>query len=232
MTRLIAFGAAALALAAGAAVWLGSAPTSPQGDAPFGAVNAQESDGEGADDMADVDTSTITEMTLGDADAPVTFIEYASFTCPHCADFHDTQFKKLKQDYIDTGKVHFIYRDVYFDRFGLWASMVARCGGEERFFGIADMIYDQQKDWIGNGQDPVAIADRLRKIGKVAGLEDDTLDACLKDDQWARTLFAWYRENAGADGVESTPTLVINGEKHANQSYDKLAEIIDAELGE
>ncbi|WP_397542784.1 thioredoxin domain-containing protein [Roseovarius salis] len=230
MNRFIAVGAAALALVAGVAFWLNSAPTPSQAEMAFGAVNAQENSGDSATDMEDVDTSSVVEMTLGEPEAPVTLIEYASFTCPHCASFHDNQFKKLKQDYIDTGKVHFIYRDVYFDRFGLWASMVARCGGQERFFGIAEMIYDQQKDWIGNGQDPVAIADRLRKIGKVAGLDDDTLDACLKDDQWAKTLFAWYRENAGADDVTSTPTLIINGEKHSNQSYDELKDIIDAEL--
>ena len=228
MNRFIAVGAAALALAAGATYWLNSAPAPATGEIPF-AATAQESaeDGEAAED---VDTSTITEMTLGDPDAPVTMIEYASFTCPHCANFHANQFKKLKKDYIDTGEVHFIYRDVFFDRFGLWASMVARCGGEDRFFGITDMIFAQQQDWIGDGQDPVAIADRLRKIGKVAGLDDDALDACLKDDKWAKTLYGWFRENAEADEVNSTPTLVINGEKYSNQSYDKLADIIDGEL--
>ena len=157
MNRIITLGAVALAVVAGAAYWLNSAPAPATGEIPF-AATAQESaeDGSAAED---VDTSTIQEMTLGDPDAPVTMIEYASFTCPHCADFHANQFKKLKKDYIATGKVHFIYRDVYFDRFGLWASMVARCGGEDRFFGITDMIYAQQKEWIGDGQDPVAIAE-------------------------------------------------------------------------
>jgi len=227
MNRMITLGAAALALLAGAAWWLTAAPAPGPGSLAF-AATAQESAEDGAGE--EVDTSTITEMTLGDADAPVTFIEYASFTCPHCASFHANQFKKLKADYIDTGKVHFIYRDVYFDRFGLWASMVARCGGQERFFGITDIIYAQQQDWIGDGQDPVAIADRLRKIGKVAGLEDATLDACLRDDQWAKTLFTWYRDNAAADDVNATPTLIVNGEKVSNQPYEDLKQIIEDEL--
>ena len=99
-----------------------------------------------ADHAGDVDTSGITEMVHGRCERAVTMIEYASFTCPHCATFHNGPFKQLKADYIDTGKVKFIYREVYFDRPGLWASMVARCGGQEKFFGIADLIYKGQSN--------------------------------------------------------------------------------------
>lgn len=180
---------------------------------------------------AEIDTSTVTEMVLGSPDAPVTMIEYASFTCPHCAAFHADQFKSLKADYIDTGKVQFIYREVYFDRFGLWASMVARCGGEMRFFGIAEVLYAEQQEWIAGG-DPVAISENLRRIGRTAGMDDATLDACLTDETQAQTLVAWFQENAAADGVDSTPTLIINGEKHTNMPYAELAAIIDAELAE
>jgi len=82
-------------------------------------------------------------MVIGDADAPIEMIEYASFTCPHCARFHADVYPLLKADYIDSGKVKFIYREVYFDRFGLWASMIARCGGEARFFGLSNLIYEK-----------------------------------------------------------------------------------------
>ncbi|MEL7252898.1 MAG: DsbA family protein [Pseudomonadota bacterium] len=185
-----------------------------------GAVWAQE---------AEIDTSSVVEMTMGDENAPVTFIEYASFTCPHCASFHKNQFKDLKADFIDTGKVRFIYRDVYFDKFGLWASMVARCGGSERFFGITDMIYDQQRDWIGDGSD-AGVADRLRKIGKVAGLTEDELDACLTDRDFAQALVAVYQENSEADNVNSTPTLIIDGTTYNNMAYPQLKEIIEGKL--
>lgn len=226
MKNVLLSGAIALALAAGAGYWLSQSAsmTAPVGSDLLGAANAQEAE--------DVDTSTITEMTMGPEDAPVTVIEYASFTCPHCATFHDKQLKQLKADYVDTGKVHFIYRDVFFDRFGLWASMVARCGGEKRFFGIADMIYEQQKDWIGNGQDPVAITERLRKIGKVAGLSEDQLESCLTDADKAKTLVAWFQENAEEHNVTSTPTLVIDGKTHSNMSYDEIKTIIDGLLEE
>ena len=177
----------------------------------------------------EVDTSNVVEMALGDENAPVTFIEYASFTCPHCARFHQSQFKDLKADFIDTGKVRFIHRDVYFDKFGLWASMVARCGGQDRFFGITDMIYEEQRDWIGDGTD-AGVADRLRTIGKKAGLTPDELDACLSDRDHAQALVAVYQENSATDQVTSTPTLIIDGKKYQNMAYPELKEIIEGKL--
>ena len=220
MTRLTAIAALCLTLVAGAAWWLNSGAETPP-DLTF-AANAQEA--------GEVDTSSIVEMSLGNPEADVTVIEYASFTCPHCADFHADQFKKLKTDYIDTGEINFIYRDVYFDRFGLWASMLARCGGEERFFGLTSVIYDKQKEWIGSG-DPVSIANELRKIGKVAGLDEDRIEQCLADQDKAKALVAWYQKNAEEHDVNSTPSLVINGEKYSNMAYDELKAIIDEKLG-
>ena len=166
-----------------------------------GAANAQ---------TADVDTSSVEDMVMGDPDAPVTMIEYASYTCPHCASFHAGPYKQLKADYIDTGKVKFIYREVYFDRFGLWASMVARCGGPEKFFGITDLIYKSQSEWTRAGE-PAQIVEELRKIGRLAGLDDEALDECLNDGTQAETLVAWFRENAEKDDITSTPSFVIEG---------------------
>jgi len=219
---MTAIAALCLTLVAGAAYWLTSTPATPN-DLPYGAVNAQET--------GDVDTSSIVEMSLGNADAPVTVIEYASFTCPHCATFHGNQFKQLKADYIDTDKINFIYRDVYFDRLGLWASMVARCGGEQKFFGLTSLIYEQQKEWIGSG-DPVQAANALRKIGKVAGLGDDQIEACLTDQDKAKSLVAWYQQNAEEHDVTSTPMVVINGQKHSNMPYNELQALIDEALAE
>lgn len=187
-----------------------------------GAANAQGTSG-------DVDTSGITEMVAGNPDATVEIIEYASFTCPHCATFHKGPFKQLKEEYIDTGLIRFVYREVYFDRFGLWASLVARCGGEERFFGITDLLYAEQATWTRAGE-PAAIVEELRKIGRVAGLTTETLEACLQDAERAQALVAWYQQNAEEDGVQSTPSFVINGKMHSNMSYAQMKEIIDAAL--
>ena len=182
-------------------------------------------------DPAAADPAAIPDMAQGAEDAPVTIIEYGSFTCPHCAAWHADQYQQLKEDYIDTGKVRFIFREVYFDRFGLWASMIARCGGEMRFFGIHDILYETQREWVGD-QEPATIADNLRRIGLSAGLDEATLDACLKDEAKAEGLVAWYQANAAEDGIESTPTFFINGEKHSNMSYGELQEIVEAELTE
>jgi len=171
----------------------------------------------------------VVEMVLGAEDAAVTVIEYASFTCPHCADFHGDQFKKLKADFIDTGKIRFIYRDVYFDRIGLWASMVARCESD-RFFGVSGLIYSKQDEWL-NSRDPVQLADNLRKLGKVAGLDEEKINACMEDGDKAKALVEWFQANAEADDIDSTPTLIIDGTKYNNMSYDKLKAVLDEKLG-
>lgn len=171
----------------------------------------------------------VQEMTLGADDAPVEIIEYASYTCPHCARFHEGTFKQLKTDYIDTGKVKFTYREVYFDRFGLWGSMVARCGGEQKFFGITNELYAQQSEWA-RLQDPVAIADALRKIGRTAGMNNDQLDVCLNNAEQAETLVAWFEANAARDGISSTPSFVIDGRTYSNMNFAEFQSIIDEKL--
>jgi protein-disulfide isomerase len=140
-------------------------------------------------------------------------------------------FKDLKRDYIDTGKIRFVYREVYFDRYGLWAAMVARCGGEMRYFGIQDMLYAQQREWSGAG-DPALIIAALRKIGLTAGLTQEQLDACLSDGAMAEAMVAKFQKDAEADGIDSTPSLVINGEKFGNMSYADLRAILDKKLAE
>ena len=172
----------------------------------------------------------IAEMVQGDLDAPIEIIEYASFTCPHCATFHADVYPKLKINYIDKGLVKFIYREVYFDKYGMWASMIARCAGTDRFFGMTDQIYRKQSNWA-RAESDVAIVTQLRKIGLLAGLDESQLSSCLQDGVKLRALVEWYSENAKRDEIKSTPTLIINGEKHSNQSYEQLTEILDEILG-
>lgn len=221
MTRMTVLIAAVGALALGA--YLTMAPqTSPSAaNALIGSAQAQ--------DAAEVDISTIQDMTLGAEDAPVEIVEYSSYTCPHCASFHLDTFKEIKKNYIDTGKVKWTYREVYFDRFGLWASLIARCGGEDRFFGITDLIFKGQEKWT-RAEGPDAIVEELRKIGRLAGIENDQIEACLQDGDKAQTLVAWFQKNAETDKIEATPSFVVNGTKVPNQSYADFAKLIDAEL--
>jgi protein-disulfide isomerase len=172
---------------------------------------------------------TVGDYSVGSADAKVKIVEYASFTCPHCAHFHETVWPSLKTDYIDTGKVHFTLREVYFDRYGLWAALVARCGGEMKYYGIHDMLFDKQKEWVA-ADNPQQVVDNLKKIGRAAGLEDAAMDACLNDTANAEALIKQFQTNFEADGVEGTPTLFINGTKYSNMAYEDLKAILDAEL--
>jgi len=197
----------------------------------LGGIFLSQSNTVNAQEAAEIDTSGIVEMTMGPADAKVTVIEYASFTCPHCANFHKDQFQKLKADYIDTGKIHFIYRDVYFDQLGVWAAMTARCDGPERFFDIADMLYTRQADWIGDG-DFLQVEMNLAFIGHTHGLSLEQFSACIEDDDKARALIEWFRNNAETDGINSTPSLVINGQKYENMHYDDLKDLIEKELAD
>ena len=171
------------------------------------------------------------EMTLGDPNATVVVTEYASFTCPHCGSFHRDVFGKLKSEYIDTGKILFRLREVYFDRYGLWAGIVARCGGESKYFGIVELLFDKQETW-SRQENPTEVVERLSGIGLAAGLTDEQLESCLTDEANAEMLFNAYRKFADEDGVRSTPSFVIDGELHSNMSYEDFAEILDARLAE
>jgi protein-disulfide isomerase len=171
----------------------------------------------------------VPDLVLGDADAPITVVEYASYTCPHCADFHDAVFGELKKDYIDTGKVKFVFREVYFDRYGLWAAMVARCGGETRYFGISSMLFDQQKTWAAS-DDPAVVVENLKKIGRTAGMDDATLQACMENAPMAEAMVAKFQADTAADKVSGTPTLMIDGVQHGNMGFEALKAILDEKL--
>lgn len=187
-----------------------------------------------AENGAATDTAeaqTLPDITLGAEDAPVTIVEYASFTCGHCANFHEENFPKLKEEYIDTGKVKFVQRDVYFDAVGLWAGILARCGGDDKYYAVSDMLFDEQKKWLSGGSGD-EIAANLRKIGLKAGMSEDQMTACWDDKATAESLIATFQANATADEIEATPTFIIGGEKVMNQPWDDMKEVIEAKLAE
>ena len=225
MVKKIGLTALALGLMAGAGLWMGQGEAPGQTAlVPF-AAQAQET----TDTPAEA--PVVPDMTIGAPDAPVTIVEYASYTCPHCATFHSEVFKPLKTDYIDTGKVKFTFREVYFDRYGLWASMVARCGGEMRYFGVSGILFETQQEWAGSDE-PTVVVENLKKIGRTAGMDDATLTACLEDGAMAQAMVDTYQKNSTADDITATPTILINGTKHSNMSYADLKTMLDAELAE
>ena len=175
-----------------------------------------------------IDSETIDEMVLGSDDAPVVLIEYASFTCPHCRTFHEDSFLKLKKNYIDSGQVKFIFREVYFDKYGLWAAMVARCSGSERYFGLVDLIFKKQDEWTTG--DVGEVVSKLERIGKISGMSENEIQACLQNNTKARALVEKYRKNALEDSIKSTPSFIINGKLYSNMDYNELIEIIENNL--
>jgi protein-disulfide isomerase len=172
----------------------------------------------------------VREMTMGAADAPVTLVEYAMLTCPHCAAFHAEVFPQIKVNFIDTGKVRLVFREVYFNKPSLWAAMIARCAPSDRYFGIVERMFETQADWVGV-EDSEAMLEKLYGIGRQAGLTDAEMDACMQDRELAEALVAEYQKNAGADGIEATPTFLIDGKKVSNMGYEEFEAALNAALG-
>ena len=200
-------------------------------EAPPPPVPTAQQQGAEASPPAEEALPVIEDITMGNPEASVTVIEYASFTCPHCKNFHAGPLKQLKAEYIDTGKINFVYREVYFDKFGLWAALLARCGGKERYMQIADMLYERQSQWLAGG-DVAQVVTNLHQIGRDAGLSDDKVAACLTDTRMARALVATYQKNAEADGIDSTPSFVINGQKYNNMPYSEFRAVLEEQLTE
>lgn len=177
------------------------------------------------------DAVVVEEMSIGAEDAPITMIEYASFTCPHCANFHTDVYGQIKENYIDTGKVRMVFRSVYFDRLGLWADLLARCGGPDRYVGIMGMIYEKQREWTA-GEGALEIVNNLYDIGRLAGLNDDDMEACMQNNDVAQALVKTSTAQMETHGINSTPTFVINDEVVSNMAYSGFVEIFDKILAE
>jgi protein-disulfide isomerase len=184
-------------------------------------------------DLVAPPADAIKDYALGSPDAKVKIVEYLSFTCPHCEHFHAEIFPKLKADYIDTGKVMIEYHEVYFDQMGLLGAMLARCGGEMRYFGLTDMLYDKQRDWAAAESIDAAVVE-LKKFARAAGMADADVDVCLHDQKMAESLVAHYQANIAkdypGDSFHGTPSFIINGTQYSNMAYDEMKKILDAEL--
>jgi len=178
----------------------------------------------------DFDAVALKEFSLGAEDAPIEVIEYASYTCPHCASFHSDVFPELKANYIDTGKIRFTFRPVYFDGPGLWADMLARCtGNTDKYFGIAGILFERQAEWSRAGSQE-GVAEGIVSVGRQAGLDEETVLACLQDNDKAKALVADFQINAERDGVTATPSFMIDGELLSNMSYASFAQILNDKM--
>ena len=168
------------------------------------------------------------DIVLGSEKAPVTIIEYASMTCPHCAHFSTATFPELQKRYIDTGKVRFIFREFPFDALAAAGFMLARCAGKDKFMPVVETLFSKQSEWMV--QKPVPA---LMGIAKQFGFTQESFDKCLAN-QKVLDAIQDVRDRASEKlGVNSTPTFFVNGKKLVgDQSIDAMAKEIDPYLKE
>ena len=153
---------------------------------------------------------SLPDMALGAANATVTITEYASMTCPHCAAFADTVFPKIKSEYIDSGKVRYVFREFPLDIKAAAGSMLARCIAKDdsgKYFAVIDMLFKQQNDWVMKNT-----TETLTRIGKQAGLSQQAVETCLKDQALLDKIAADQKFASEVLKVNSTPTFFVNGE--------------------
>ena len=172
---------------------------------------------------------SLPDMALGPENASVTITEFASMTCPHCAAFNEVVFPKIKSEYIDTGKVRYIFREFPLDIKAAAGSMLARCianGDAPKYFAVNDMLFRSQNDWVVQNT-----TETLTRIGKQAGLSQQQVEACLKDQALLDKIAADQKYASDVLKVDSTPTFFINGEKIKGEtSFDEFAKRINALL--
>lgn len=200
-------------------------------------VFAQEQTSEAAESLSDKGYA-LGDVVKGDPDAPVTIIEYASLTCPHCGSFHTDSLPEIEADYIETGKAKLIVREIYFDQFGLWSSMIARCGGPESYHKLIGMFLARQEDWyfkhrraFNETKNAKPIVADMKRIGRLAGLSNARMDACLSDKAYLERLVQDFQTTSTEDDVQSTPTFFVNGDEVVGAvSADAMAAEIEKHL--
>jgi protein-disulfide isomerase len=165
------------------------------------------------------------DMTLGSENAPNTIVEYASMTCPHCAHFQTDVFPQVKEKYIDTGKVRYVFREFPLDGLALAASMLARCSGD-RFFPMLDALFQTQKTWAVPGADG---KEKLAQVAKQAGISQAEFDKCLADKELFNKIVLIRQKGNEEFQVDSTPSFFVNGKRVKGEV---TIETFDVALGE
>lgn len=170
---------------------------------------------------------TENDRILGDENAPITIIEYASLTCPHCADFHTGTLPDVKKNWIDTGKARLVYRHMPLDGVALRGAAVAECLEGDRYFSFLDLLFQQQQTWAFGG----AAKEGLQKMALLAGMNNERFEECFNDEATLRRIVTQAQEGKTSFGISSTPSFVINGEVFAGgRDYDAMNDLLEDAL--
>jgi len=168
--------------------------------------------------------AVLRDMAIGSEKAPLTVIEYASMTCPHCAEFHTEVLPVVKREYIDTGKLRLIFRDFPLDGLALRASMLARCGGAERYFAFIDVLFTQQRAW-SRAKDPVKA---LAHIARMGGVSEEAFQACMANKELENYVVQSRYDAQKEHKVSGTPSFVVNGKTYSGvESVEAFKEMVD-----
>jgi protein-disulfide isomerase len=216
-----------------AALFLSSCSESGEAEAQTPSAETTQSTGSAAPepsgtvDMADLlEEGALPDKVLGEADAPVTIVEYASMTCGHCANFHNNTLPTIKENYIDTGKARLIMREFPFDPRAEAGFMLARCA-DDKYFPMVEVLFKQQQNWAGVEN----AREALLQISRLAGFSQESFEACLTDQKLLEDVRAVRTRGAEDFGVDATPTFFINGNKYSGAlSVDEMSAIIDSML--
>ena len=200
------------------------APATPAPAAPPAVAAPAPS---GRVDMAKLlEEGSLPEKVIGDPDAPVTIVEYASMTCGHCATFHNETLPAIKENYIDTGKARLVFREFPFDPRAEAGFMLARCS-DDRYFAMVDVLFKQQRAWaaVDNAREA------LLQIARLAGFSQESFEACLTNQQLLDDVRAVRTRGANDFGIDATPTFFINGNKYSGAlRVAEMSAIIDSLL--
>lgn len=192
----------------------GSTTPSPQAGAPATPASSPANPAVGAN-----------EHVLGRMEAPITIIEYASLTCPHCASFHRETLPRIKQEWIDTGKAKLVFRDFPLDEAALRAAVLAECAGHDRYFGFIDVLFGSQDNWARSSD----IMGALARIARLGGISEDQFQACMRSEELSNEVVGSRLVGQREFGIESTPTFIVNGRKVTGaQPYPEFEKIFNS----
>jgi protein-disulfide isomerase len=164
------------------------------------------------------------DIVMGNPDAPNVIVEYASMTCPHCANFYTNVFPDVKEKYIDTGKARFVFREFPLDGLAIAASMLARCVEDDRFYPLIDGLFETQETWAVPGEDG---KQKLLLIAKQAGFSQEAFDKCLADKELFDKIVAVRKKAHEEYGVDSTPSFFVNGKRLEGIAFENFESAID-----
>jgi protein-disulfide isomerase len=171
---------------------------------------------------------SIGERSLGSPEAPVVVVEYASATCPHCAQFHIRVWPQIRETYIQAGKVRWIFRELPLDEAAMAAFMLARCVQPDKYFEAIDLLFARQKTWAQSGTD---VKSELFNVMKSLGMNQSQFNQCLEDKELAEAIYMIAKTANTEFGVKATPTFFVNGKLiRGARDFTAFGSIIESEL--